>query len=130
MAEKFRPLRVLVVEDESLIRWSIVETLSQAGLAVSEAADGAGAIKALSGDSESVDAILLDYRLPDSNDLTLLAALRRLSPQSAVVLMTAFSTPAVVAGARELGVYRLLHKPFELHELEPLVREACQAGHH
>ena len=58
-------LRVLVVEDERLIRWSIAETLAHAGHSVIEAEDGAAAVRALASPSDTVDAIVLDYRLPD-----------------------------------------------------------------
>jgi two-component system response regulator AtoC len=122
-------MRVLVVEDELLIRWSIVETLVQAGCVVSEAVDGATAIQALSASDQPVDAVVLDYRLPDSNDLALLARIRQLSPRSAVVMMTAFGTPEVVQGARDLGVYRVIDKPFEMHDLESLLVEACTSPH-
>ena len=67
---------------------------------------------------------MLDYRLPDSDDLTLLAAIRRLSPRSGVILMTAHGTPEVTKGALNLGAYQVMHKPFELHDLEPLLIEA------
>lgn len=128
MPEKFPSLRVLVVEDELLIRWSIVETLAAAGHTVLEAADGAMAIQALrmavdAGDV--VDAVVLDYRLPDSNDLTLLAAIRRLSPGSAVILMTAFGTRETTEGALRLGAHQVVHKPFDIHELEPILLKAC-----
>ena len=129
MNENLRALRVLVVEDELLIRWSIAETLTHAGHTVIEAEDGAKAIMALKNDAEPIDAVVLDYRLPDSNDLTLVASVRRLLPDSAVVLMTAFGTPEVVKGALDLGVYQVLHKPFEMHDLESLLQEACSPGH-
>ena len=128
MNENFRALRVLVVEDELLIRWSITETLAQAGHTVIEAADGATAIKALENDARPFDAVVLDYRLPDSDDLPLLSTIRRLSPASAVVMMTAFGTPEMTGHARDLGVFEVLHKPFEMHDLEPLLQVACRAG--
>jgi DNA-binding NtrC family response regulator len=118
MAENFRGLRVLVVEDELLIRWSIVETLAHAGHTVIEAENGAAAILALKNHDAPPDAIVLDYRLPDSSDLTLLSTIRRLAPESAVVLMTAF------------GACRVLHKPFEMHDLEPLLLEARSSRGH
>jgi DNA-binding NtrC family response regulator len=130
MTETFRALRVLVIEDELLIRWSITETLANAGHTVIDAEDGAHAILALKKRAEAIEAVVLDYRLPDSNDLTLLAAIRRLSPRSAVVLMTAFGTPEIVEGALDLGVYRVLHKPFEMHDLESLLLEACGSRGH
>ena len=128
MMEKSPALRVLVVEDELLIRWSIAETLAHAGHTVIEAEDGATAVRALTAPAEPVDAVLLDYRLPDSNDLTLLANIRRLSPHSPVILMTAYGTPEVTKGALDLGVYRVMSKPFEMHELEELLLQACASG--
>jgi two-component system response regulator AtoC len=116
---------VLVVEDELLIRWSIVETLTNAGCLVTEAPDGATALRALSESAGSVDAVVLDYRLPDSNDLGLLTSIRRVSPRSAVVMMTAFGTPEVFAAALALGASRIIEKPFEMHDLEAMIVEAC-----
>lgn len=125
MVQKSPMFRVLVVDDELLIRWSIAETLTRAGHTVVEAGNGATAIGALQDPGESFDAVVLDYRLPDSNDLTLLSTIRRLSPRSAVILMTAYGTPEITAGALELGVYDVMHKPFELTDLELLLRKAC-----
>ena len=116
-------LRVLVVDDEPLIRWSLAETLEQSGHAVVEASDGQGAIQSVSA-GEPFDVVLLDYRLPDSNDLNLLATIRKLTPRSAVIMMTAFGTPEVMTGAIELGAYRVISKPFEVHEVAALVLQA------
>ena len=122
-----RHLRILVVEDEALIRWSIAETLGQEGHTVMEAGNAASAVKALEGADEDIDVVLLDYRLPDSNDLGLLASVRRLQPRSAVVMMTAYGTPEVTAGALALGAYRVVGKPFDMRALESLVVEAHAA---
>jgi len=118
---------VLVVEDELLIRWSITETLTHAGHAVLEAEDGATALRLLSIDTAPVDAVLLDFRLPDSNDLTLLARIRQLTPGSSVILMTAYGTPEVIQEAIDLGVDRVIIKPFEMHDLSTLVAEAWRS---
>jgi DNA-binding NtrC family response regulator len=114
-------LRVLVVDDEFLIRWSIAETLGAAGHQVTEAQDAASALAALEATPDP-DVVLLDFRLPDSNDLGLLAKIRRLAPTSSVVMMTAFGTPEVTAGALELGACKVLSKPFNMHDLEDIVR--------
>jgi two-component system, NtrC family, response regulator AtoC len=125
-----RHLRILVVEDEALIRWSIAETLGQEGHTVIEARSAASAVEAMKGTDEDIDVVLLDYRLPDSNDLTLLASVRRLQPRSAVVMMTAYGTPEVTAGALALGAYRVVGKPFDMRALESLVVEAHDARPH
>ena len=124
-----RQLRVLVVEDETLIRWSIAETLAQEGHTVMEANSAAAAVKALE-EEDDFDVVLLDYRLPDSNDLALLASVRRLQPHSAVVMMTAYGTPEVTERALALGAHRVMGKPFDMHALEPLVVEAHDARPH
>jgi len=125
MAENFPALRVLVVEDERLIRWSIAETLAHAGHTVIEAEDGASAVQSLTAPAEPFDAVLLDYRLPDSDDLSLLANIRRLSPHSPVILMTAYGTPEIIKSALDLGVYQVMNKPFEMQDLEALLLKAC-----
>ncbi len=117
-------LHVLVVEDETLIRWSIVETLTQNGHTVVEAGSALAAVQALEETRRPIDVVLLDYRLPDSNDLGLLASIRRMRPGSAVVMMTAYGTPEVTRGALELGAYRVVSKPFDMHGLESLVLAA------
>jgi DNA-binding NtrC family response regulator len=122
-------LRILIVEDETLIRWSIAETLAQEGHTVMEASSAAAAVKALA-DEDDIDVVLLDYRLPDSNDLGLLASVRRLQPRSAVVMMTAYGTPEVTEGALALGAYRVVGKPFDMRALESLVVEAHDARTH
>lgn len=127
MVENFPALRVLVVEDELLIRWSIAETLAHAGHMVTESENGAAAVRALTDAAEAFDAVLLDFRLPDSNDLRLLATIRRLSPASRVILMTAYGTEEVTTGALELGAYQVIHKPFEMHDLEPMLLRACRS---
>jgi DNA-binding NtrC family response regulator len=116
-----RALHVLVVDDEPLIRWSIAETLGAAGHQVTEAQDAASALRALA-DAPETDLVLLDFRLPDSNDLELLAEIRRIAPAAPVILMTAFGTPDVTAGALKLGASKVLNKPFNMHDLEDLVR--------
>jgi two-component system response regulator AtoC len=118
-------LRVLVVDDESLLRWSIAESLTDAGHTVIEAGDGATALTLLARAPEWFDVVLLDYRLPDSNDLNLLANVRQQSPHSAVVLMTAFGTADVITGARKLGVAGVLNKPFDMHVVGRAVIDAA-----
>jgi DNA-binding NtrC family response regulator len=115
---------VLVVDDEALIRWSVCESLVARGMKVTQAADGASTMRLLEGGAASFDVVVLDLRLPDVNDLSLVANVRSLSPQSTVILMTAFGTPEVAGEAMALGASRILHKPFELDDLAALVEAA------
>jgi len=117
------PLHVLVVDDEALIRWSLAETLADEGHRVAEAGDGATALGLLGG-AEPFDVVLLDFHLPDSHDLTLLGRIGRLAPQAVVIMMTAFGTPEMTEEALQLGVYRVVPKPFDVHDMAALVVDA------
>lgn len=121
-------LLVVVVEDEALIRWSIVETLTRMGHTVVEARDADSAIRTLEDLPGRADVVLLDYRLPDSADLLLLATVRRMTPGSAVVMTTAHGTPGLTQHALELGAHRVIDKPFDMNDLEPILLDACAAA--
>lgn len=110
-----------MVDDEALIRWSVSETLADLGFVVSQAADGASALNVIGDAGTAFDVVVLDLRLPDVDDLTLLGRVRELLPAATVVLMTAFGTAEIVAAALELGVIGVLTKPFELAELAQLL---------
>lgn len=112
-------VRVLVVEDELLLRWSIVETLTQAGCLVTDVADAASALRAAA--TQDFDAVVLDYVLPDSKDLTLLEAVREKLPNTTVVMMSAFRTAETIQRAHALGAYAFLDKPFEMESLKSLL---------
>ncbi len=115
---------VLVVDDERLVRWSIAEVLRMHGFHVSEAADARGALASASDPWVAPDAVLLDLNLPDSGDLSLLAALRRIIPHVPIILMTAFGTPELFAEARRLGAFSVIDKPFDLDDVDRVVERA------
>jgi len=124
VAQKSPALRVLVVDDEPLLRWSLSETLLECGHEVTETSDGRATTSLMKDSRRAFDIVLLDYRLPDSDDLSLLASIRDFWPQTTVVLMTAYSSPDVVRGALELGAFRVLSKPFEMGDIVELVADA------
>jgi len=119
---------VLIVDDEALIRWSLAEMLSDQGYAVVEAGDGKSAMAILRNPPRPIEVIMLDYRLPDLNGLQLLAAIRRVSPHSRVVMMTAYGTPDIEADAVRLGAVGLVNKPIEMGDVAELVRRARETG--
>jgi DNA-binding NtrC family response regulator len=123
LAEKNSPGHVLVVDDEPLIRWSVAESLSDLGYDVEQASDAGSALRKVTTAALPYDVVVLDLRLPDMNDLSLLATLRQLLPRAALILMTAFGTPEIFADAEAMGA-AVINKPFELTELTSLVRGA------
>jgi DNA-binding NtrC family response regulator len=127
MANGKRRLTVLVVDDEALLRWSLAEVLRRSGHMVIEATSAGEALHAIGQSNASIDAVLLDYRLPDSTDLRLLGEVRRRIPRGAVVLMTAYGTPEMVQGALDRGAYCVLNKPFDMHTIASVVADAYLA---
>jgi two-component system response regulator FlrC len=108
---------VLVVDDEPLIRWALCRALRARGYEATEAGDGAAALRALGPDPERFSLVLLDYRLPDRHDLTLLGDVRRLAPAAAVFMMTAFADAGMADCAIAMGARCVVDKPFQLSEL-------------
>ena len=120
--EKFPAPSVLVVDDEPLIRWSLTQSLADLGYTVEGAADATSALKIVTTAPRPFAVIVLDLRLPDMNDLSLLGTLRQLLPRAQLIMMTAFGSPEIIADARALGAEVLL-KPFELSEVSRLILE-------
>ena len=120
------PLRILIIEDEPLMSWSLAETLGEGGDIVTEVSTGCAAVRALVM-ADSIDVILLDYLLPDSCDLTLLSTIREIAPQSALVLLSAHLTPELAWQARQAGADLVLTKPIDLAALPGLVHGAARA---
>jgi DNA-binding NtrC family response regulator len=118
--------RALVVDDEPLIRWSISEALHDHGYSVVEAGTGRAAIQELIGSSDPFDAIVLDLRLPDSNDFSLLSRIQGLAPRTRIIMMSAHGTDEIAQEARTRGVYEFVNKPFELSAMASLVDEASR----
>ena len=105
--------RVLVVDDEWLVRWSVTEALRERGFDVEEAVDAESARQAFDADC---DLVLLDLHLPDAIDLRLLSFMRHKSASVPVILMTAFATREVAEEAAALGA-SILVKPLDLDDL-------------
>jgi DNA-binding NtrC family response regulator len=117
---------ILVVDDESLIRWSLSETLEAAGFSVLEAGSAREALDWLSA-RHDIGVVLLDLKLPDSNDLNLLRLIRTLVPASRVILMTAHGTAEMLDEAVSAGAFRAVGKPFDMTEMVAMVRDAVAA---
>jgi response regulator NasT len=115
------PMRVLVAEDEAIIRMDVVATLAEAGLdVVAEASDGEEAVK-LAIELEP-DVVVMDIKMPKLDGIS--AAERIAEKKIPVVLLTAFSQADLVARAAEAGALAYITKPFKPADLVPAIQIA------
>jgi two-component system, response regulator PdtaR len=115
-------LRVLVVEDEALIRLDLTEMLTEEGYVVAgEAADGEQAIELAR--SLRPDLVIMDVKMPKVDGIAAAALIveERIAP---VVMLTAFSQRDLIEQARDAGAMAYLVKPFARHELVPAIELA------
>jgi two-component system, NtrC family, response regulator AtoC len=116
--------RILVVEDEKLIRMSLVDELTRQGYQVYEADTGGAGIAKI--DEEPVDLLLLDYRLPDIDGLQVLREVSSKHPETLVILMTAYSSIENAVQAIKLGAYDYINKPFDMDEMIIRIKKALE----
>jgi DNA-binding NtrC family response regulator len=115
---------VLIVEDEKLIRWSIKARLEEQGYTVTEVDTGKKAFELW--DQEDFDLMLLDFRLPDTTGVEILRRVKQQSPETSVVMMTAYGTVESAVEAMKLGAFDYLTKPVNLDELVVIVEKALE----
>ena len=117
--------RVLLAEDDSLVRTSMRLTLVEAGYTVEEAGSGPEALEALR--RGPVDLLVTDYAMPGMTGIDLAQLARALQPELPIVLVTGYAQPALDARA-EQRVDAVLHKPFAPHELLARIESLSTSG--
>jgi len=111
--------RILIVDDQDMMRDSLAQILVREGHEVVAAPDGAAAVARLG--AARFDLLITDLRMPKMTGLELLAEAKRLRPDIPVVLMTAFASVANAVEAMKLGAYDYIQKPFNGDEIKLLV---------
>ena len=109
------PFRILVVDDEPAQRELVAGFLAKHGFEVSPAAGGQEALARFK--QEAFDLVLTDQKMPGLSGLEVLAGVRAITPQTAVIIMTAYGTIETAVGAIKAGAADYLTKPLNLDEL-------------
>ena len=116
--------RVLVVDDERSMRDLLAIMLRQAGHDVTVAEGGEQAIEAFK--SEAFDLVITDLRMRRVDGLAVLRAAKELSPQTVVLVITAFASTETAVEAMKLGAYDYITKPFKMDEVRLIIANALE----
>lgn len=114
--------KVLVVDDEPLVRDFLVETLSRKNLDVTPAEDGRKALQLLR-DNE-YDLVITDMKMPEVTGIDVLRKVKELSPRTVVVVITAYATVENAVEAMRLGAFNYLLKPFTPDTIKAIIDKA------
>jgi len=110
---------ILVVDDEQMIRLAFAEFLKDLGHTALLAEDGDCALAQLQ--AHHPDIVFLDYRMPGADGLEILAKIRTMAPEAAVIFMTAFGAMDVAIKAMQLGAHEYLTKPLDLDKIKEII---------
>jgi two-component system nitrogen regulation response regulator GlnG len=116
--------RLLVIDDEPNLQYSLVKSLSSETLEVATAGTARLGIEAVR--RQPPDAVILDVRLPDQPGLEAFEEIRRIDPRLPVIIITAFSTADTAIEATKRGAFEYLLKPVDFHQLRELVIKAIE----
>jgi DNA-binding NtrC family response regulator len=114
--------RILIVDDEEIVRESLSGWLEKDGYTLGTATDGQQAVERMKAETWSI--LLVDLKMPGGMDgLQVLEESRRLQPQASAVIMTAYATVDTAVTAMKLGAYDYLVKPFDPEELSIMIQK-------
>ena len=116
---------VLIVDDEEAMRDSMGQTLSREGYAVKTVASGRSGLNHFN--KETYELVFLDLRLPDGDGLALLRQMKEASPETPVIVITAYGSIETAVEAIKLGAFEFLVKPFTPEELRVVTKKALKS---
>lgn len=116
--------KILVVDDEQSLREVLSIMLKRAGYAVTAVADGEEAIEQVQ--KEIFDLVITDLRMPKVGGMEVLRAVKSASPETVVLIITAFATADSAVEAMKQGAYDYLTKPFQVDEVQLIIRNALE----
>lgn len=119
-----RAQRILLVDDNEELLYSLCRIFRNAGFVVTSAPDAETAIEGLA--EAAPDVVMTDFRLPGRSGLDVLRAVRERFPDVPVLLVTAYGDDATFEAARELGAFAMMTKPVMRQELLGTVKRALE----
>lgn len=125
-ANRQRPLRVLIVDDELEVRELLADYFAEVGYEVSAAPDGTAAVDELTANPAKYQLVISDLRMPGIDGLGVLEAAKKANPSIAVIIVTGYASVDSAVRAVRMGAYDYVTKPFTLGQIEVIVRRAAE----
>jgi len=124
--EQTRPLKILIVDDEEIVRYTLGEFLQMTGHATDLEEDGASGLRALR--NVGYDAAFFDIRMPGMNGISLLQQALAIQPDLCIIVMSGHGDAETRQEAIQAGAYTFLYKPFRLAEVRDIINRISLAG--
>ena len=118
------PAKILVVEDESGMRTTLVANLEEAGYRVTGCNRGKDAMHYV--EKDAPDVVIADLRLPDGSGLEILESLKEIKPEASFILVTGYASLETAVAALNQGAYAYITKPFNMDEVHATIRNALR----
>jgi two-component system response regulator AtoC len=119
--------RILIVDDEETIRTSVQSTATEEGYEVFLAENGADALKLV--ETNELDLVLLDLRLPDINGIQVLQRIKEINEDILVIVITGYASVESAVHAIKLGAYEYIKKPFKADSIKLILKLALDKLH-
>jgi DNA-binding NtrC family response regulator len=120
--------RVLIIDDEEIVRTSCQRVLEPAGYSVKTAANGEAGFTLLK--NHTFDLVITDLMMPDMDGLEVLRKIRETWPETEVVIMTGYGTVKTAVRAMKIGVFDYIEKPFNPQDLIAITAKALERKIH
>lgn len=116
--------KILVIDDEEMIRDFIQRALTRQGYAVKTVGQSREALEIIA--KEVFDIIIIDLRMPEVNGMELSRKIKESTPQTSVIIITGLASYETEEAAKKLGIENYLAKPFGLDELRSIVKKCLE----
>lgn len=113
--------KILIVDDEDNITWSMEKYLSKDGYFIATADSAKKGAELLN--ASPFELVITDMKMPDVDGFQFLNWIKKNHPKSKVVIMTAFGSPSIRDEAKKIGAYRYFEKPVDLNQLRKFINE-------
>ena len=118
--------RILIVDDDQSMRYSLTRMLEGQGFLVSPAKNGTEALERF--EQEKPDLVIMDIKMPGQSGLEVLREIKERDPKALVILMTAFGTTETAIEAMKFGAFDYILKPFDIPQMRGLVERALEVS--